>query len=457
LKGLLIAGTNSGVGKTTVSLALMRALTRQGLTVQPFKVGPDFIDPGHHALATGRTSENLDGWMLAPEKNLDIFSRCAQGVEVAVVEGVMGLYDGFGPLTDEGSTAQMAKMLGLPVLLVAKAKGMGRSLAALVQGFTGFDPDLTWAGVLANRVGSPGHAELLRKSLGPTPKAPLLGGLPHHPEITMPERHLGLITAEEGGLSQAALNRLADWLESTVDLKALWERLPEITLNPSAPDPKKVKDEPRVRLGIARDQAFCFYYAENLRLLEQAGAELVFFSPLQDHGLPPGLDGLFLGGGYPELFAEQLAGNTQMLADILAWGRAGMPIYAECGGLMYLGRELDRGKGRPLPMVGYLPFRTKMLSKLAALGYREVTFRADTPLGPSGTSLRGHEFHYSELEWPDTALELNDHVYKVSGRKGTPPDTCGYLLGNTLASYVHLHFASNPGVAQNFVNFCDRK
>ncbi len=448
----MIAGSNSGAGKTTVSLALMRALARRGVAVQPFKVGPDFIDPGHHALAAGRPSHNLDGWMLSPQYNQDLFRRHAGSAQVAVVEGVMGLYDGLGPRSEVGSTAQMAKLLDLPVLLVVNAQAMARSLAALVQGFVGFDPGLSWAGVVANKVGSPAHAALLAEAMELVPQAPFLGGLPRRPELALAERHLGLVMAGEGGLDPDRLDRLAAWLEQGLDLDGLLERLPEVELPPPGETPAEAA--PLVRLGVARDQAFCFCYQENLRHLRAAGAELVFFSPLNDSRLPPGLDGLYLSGGYPELFAGELAGNQGLRSEIATLARAGLPIYAECGGMMYLGRELEDGEGRRWPMAGVLPLRTRMLPRLKSLGYREVTLARDTPLGPAGTVMRGHEFHYSEVGSCAPDDDLDAGVYQVSGRRGTAPDTRGYLKGAVLASYVHLHFGSNPRLAQNFVSFC---
>jgi len=452
---MVIGGTGSGVGKTTVSLALMAALRRRGIKVQAFKVGPDFIDTGHHALVTGRPAHNLDGCMLSPEENRAIFSRYAASAQVVVVEGVMGLYDGADAVDETGSTAQMAKILGAPVLLVANASSLARSFAALVKGYTEFDPDLTWAGVLANQVGGgPAHGHMLAQAMTLVPKTGLLGCLRDRPELSLPERHLGLITAEEGGLGQAERDKLASWLEDAVDLDLLLEGLPDLGGGP------RPQAEPlpahRVRLGVARDQAFCFYYQENLRRLEQAGAELVFFSPLRDAALPSGLSGLYLGGGYPEVHARGLSSNVSMKKEIADMGRAGMPIYAECGGMMYLGRELRDMAGGAWPMAGLLPLSFTMLPRLKALGYRCVVFNADTPLGPAGTTARGHEFHYSDVSMRGPARGLRGDCYAAFGQGGPLDDTTGFGLGNTLASYVHLHFGSNPALADNLVGACLR-
>lgn len=452
MKALLLAGTHSGAGKTTVCLALLAALRRRGLRAQAFKVGPDFIDPGHHALASGRPSHNLDGWMLSRDENLAIFARHAQACDVAVVEGVMGLYDGFDPRGDEGSSAQMAKWLGLPVLLCADARAMSRSLAALAQGFARFDRGLAWAGLLANHVGGINHAALLRDAMGAVPELPFLGGLTRRPDLTLPERHLGLVTAEDGGFDQARLLALADWLEAGLDLEGLLSRLPEVT--PAMPAPEVPPPGPPVRIGVARDQAFCFYYPENLRRLSAAGAELVFFSPLKDRQLPPGLSGLYLGGGYPELHAAALAANQGLLRQIADLGRRGMPIYAECGGMMYLGRELTDLDSRRWLMAGLLPLSFGMLPRLRSLGYREITLAVDTPLGNAGAVARGHEFHYSEVSTMAPDPQTDADVYQATGRRGPQPDCRGYMRGKVLASYVHLHFGSNPALAPALVECC---
>ena len=451
MKGLVIAGAASGAGKTTLSLALMAAFKSRGVAVQAFKVGPDFIDPGHHALVTGRPSHNLDGWMLSRRENLDIFRRQAAGAELALVEGVMGLYDGFHPQQEAGSTAEMAKWLGLPVLLCVNARSLARSLAALARGYAGFDPGLSWAGLVANQVGSPRHVHILAQAMELVPELEFLGGLPRRPELAMPERHLGLVTAEDAGLGPEESARLAAWVEEGLDLDRLWQGLPELALKPPEPEPA-AQGEP-VRLAVARDRAFCFYYQENLRRLRAAGAGLVFFSPLADRELPPGTRGLYLGGGYPELWARDLSQNRSLVRQIRELAAAGMPIYAECGGMMYLGRHLEDQEGRRWPLVGWLPLDFSMLPRLRSLGYREVVFTRDTPLGPAGTRARGHEFHYSEIKDGDTSGDWAS-VYRVSGSRGPVEHTYGFGLGNTLASYVHLHFASNPGLAPALVERC---
>jgi cobyrinic acid a,c-diamide synthase len=449
-RGLVIAGTQSGVGKTTVTLGLLAALRRRGLVVQPFKVGPDFIDPGHHTRAAGRISRNLDGWMLSREANEDLFRRQVRQVDITVVEGVMGLFDGYDGASEAGSTAQMAKWLGLPVLLVVDARSMARSAAALVHGFAGFDPDLTLAGVIFNRVGSPTHLEYLQQALAALKGVRCFGGLPRDQELAIPERHLGLVTTEDHNLAEAYLNHLADWLETHLDLDGLLQALPPLPL----PEDLAIETvSPTVRLGVARDRAFCFYYQENLELLADSGAELVFFSPLEDRELPENLHGVYLGGGYPELYAAPLAENYGLKQALKNLAAAGLPIYAECGGLMYLSREIQDLEGRAHAMAEVFPFLVRMLPRLKTLGYREVTLEADGLLGPAGTRARGHEFHYSEIVGEPNGVPC---LYRLTPRRGGAGVAEGYCEQQVLASYVHLHFGSNPEVARHLVASCRR-
>jgi len=433
---------------------VMAALQRRGLTVAPFKVGPDFIDPGHHTCITGRASRNLDGWMLDREYNRACFRRRSADADVAVVEGVMGLYDGFSGSSEAGSTAQMAKWLDLPVVLVVNAASMARSAAALVRGFTGFDTDLAFAGVVFNHLGSPGHLDYLQAAMQAYVEIPLLGGLVRDERLRMPERHLGLITTDDQPLSQTFVDLLVERIEAQVDLDGLLQALPEVHSGvgePHTPEPVAAPDG--VRIGVARDRAFCFYYPDNLAMLTAAGAQIVPFSPMTDDALPDALDGIYLGGGYPELYAEELTGNVRMRAAILQSSRAGMPIYAECGGFMYLCRELKDGEGIRRPMCGCFPFGAQMHPKMRTLGYREVRLTTDTLLGQRGDTVRGHEFHYSDLEDPSAAAAC-DTTYQVTGRKAGAVRLEGYRINNTLGSYVHLHFGSRPSAAAAFVDHC---
>jgi len=317
-----------------------------------------------------------------------------------------------------------------------------------VHGFASFDPALRLAGVVFNRIGSPAHLEYLNQALSCLQGVRGFGGLPRDQELAIPERHLGLATAEDHPLDDAYLGHLADRLETHLDLEGLLAALPPLTL-PEEPAPAVTP--PLVRLGVARDRAFCFYYPENLELLEEFGAELVFFSPLEDRELPAGLDGIYLGGGYPELYAGQLAANETLKLALKAGAAEGLPIYAECGGLMYLAREILDLEGRAHPMAGVFPFTVQMLPRLKALGYREVTLAADSLLGPPGTRVRGHEFHYSEIVGEPIGVP---RLYRLTPRRGGAAVNEGYSANHVLASYVHLHFGSNPEVARHLVANC---
>jgi len=428
----------------------MAALKRRGMAVAPFKVGPDFIDPGHHTKITGRISRNLDGWMLPPDYNRDCYQQAAAGAEIAVVEGVMGLYDGYDGKSEAGSTAQMAKLIDLPVVLVVDAASMARSAAALVQGFENFDPALQFAGVIFNNLGSPGHLQYLTDALIDNVRMLCLGGILRSDQVTIPERHLGLVTEDEHILTAERESRLADLVEVHVQIDRLLECLddhetPTVTGTGSRPDQQ-------VRIGLARDKAFCFYYQDNLELLEAAGAQVVQFSPIEDRSLPPDLDGLYLGGGYPELSARALSENTGMRTDIRNQSRQGLPVYAECGGFMYLCSALTDQKGGTYPMVGCFPFQTRMSPRLRALGYREITLSRDTIIGTAGQVIRGHEFHYSALE-EDTEIDM-ETVYTVTKRAGRQKQAGGFQVNQTLGSYTHLHFGSCPAVADAFISTC---
>lgn len=437
LSAIVVAGTHSGVGKTTVALGLIAALRRRGLVVQPFKVGPDFIDPLHHAHAGGRRSLNLDGWMLAPEVNRARFARATADVDAAVVEGVMGLYDGSEGRSDRGSSAEMARLLRLPVVLVIDASAMARSAAAVVHGFATFDPGVEMAGVILNRVGGRHHVDMIADAV--TGDVPILGALPRVDDMVVPERHLGLHLPNEA--HEEYVEQAAELIGAHMDIDRLLAatRIPrQQVAEPSEPGPAAV------RIALARDEAFCFYYDDNLDLLRQAGAELVEFSPIHG-GLPPGVDGIYIGGGYPELHAEALSQNSVATRAIRDFATAGGPIYAECGGLMYLAEHL-RLNGVSHPQCGVLPFSTRMAANLA-LAYVEVTTTGGL-FGP-GRTARGHVFHHSEIEG-----EVNvERCYEMRTVTGAATSE-GYHVRNVLASYAHLHFASNPDMARAFVAAC---
>lgn len=428
----------------------MAAFKRRGLKVAPFKIGPDFIDPGYHSQICGAVSRNLDGWMLSKEYNRNMFFDHTATSDVAVIEGVMGLFDGYDGKSEAGSTAQIAKWLRLPVLLVVDVRSMARSAAALLLGFEHFDQDLNFAGVVFNRIGSPTHLRYLKEAVAGRSKMPCLGGLPREPGLSLPERHLGLVTTEENPLSSDYFDRLADLMEKSMDLETILGRLGEVPKKGVEKHPSSGKRYP-VCIGVARDEAFCFYYQDNLEILQSWGAELMFFSPLRDELLPRGISGLYLGGGYPELFARKLSDNVALRGEIKGLGERGFPIYAECGGFMFLCRGIEDTEGNFYPMADLYPFTVRMLSHLKSLGYREVRLAASCPLGTPGEVIRGHEFHYSEIIERPRDVQF---TYSIKNSRGKDVYGEGFLQENTLGSYVHLHFGSNPTVAKNFVRLC---
>ena len=448
LSAFLIAAPHSGSGKTTVSLALMAALKARRLRVQAFKVGPDYIDPAHHAVLTGRPSHNLDTWMLAAEANRRIFEAATCDADVTITEGVMGLFDGVDGRRPEGSSAHLARLLGLPVVLVVDARSMARSAAALVFGFTRFEPELRFAGVIWNRVGSPSHRRILDEALDAARLPPSLGAIPRDEGATLPERHLGLVTPEDVNLDEGFAEKLSRLAEDHVDLDALLAAttLPQI---PSAPSTGGTEDRSRgagrLPLAVARDAAFCFYYEENLKILERAGAEVVLFRPVEGDGIPPGVRGLYLGGGYPEVHAERLARNEAFRAAVRDLHERKVPIYAECGGFMALCREVEDLDGRRHPMAGIYPTVARISDRGFRLGYRQVEVRGLPDMG--GLVARGHEFHYSSI---DPMPEDVPRAYAVCNARGEALPAEGYLSGRTLGGYIHLHFASNPELPRRF-------
>ena len=450
ISALVIAGTHSGVGKTTVSLGLMAALRRLGMRVQPFKIGPDFIDPGLHAKVCGIPSYNLDGWMLSKGYNRRSFVGNVQDKDVAIVEGMMGLYDGRSGATEEGSTAEMAKQLRLPVILVVDAAAAARSVAAMTLGYREFDPKVRLVGVIFNRVAGPGHLQYLKEALKSLPGLTCFGGIPTNDKVTIPERHLGLTVAEEGWLGKSFISQLARLIEEHVELDRLLANTRTEIIAPVAAPPRKLADG-KVPIAVASDRAFCFYYPDNLDILKNAGAKIANFSPIRDRGLPKGTKGVYLGGGYPELYAKELSRNRSMRAAMKVFVEAGGMVYAECGGFMYLTAVLTDSAQRAHPMIGAFPFKTRMLARLQALGYREVMTVKKTFAAP-GERIRGHEFHYSAI-YGTTSAKAIDTVYVIDGQ-GKKKVSAGYRCKNCLGSYVHLHFGSNPKFARSFVAAC---
>ncbi len=437
---VVIAGTASGVGKTTVATGILAALARRGTPVAGAKVGPDYIDPGYHALACGRPGRNLDAWLCGPAAMGPLAGRAGAGARVLVVEGVMGCFDGaldpVGPgELPRASTAEAAHLLGAPVVLVVDASSCGASVAAVVSGFARFDARVPIGGVILNRVGSDAHEAILREALEPV-DVPVLGVLRRDDRLTWRDRHLGLVpVAESPGPVRAALDRLADAVSAGVDLDAvvaLAQRAPRVRVGePRLPDPVG-----RAVVAVAAGPAFSFTYRDNLEALAAAGAELVEFDPCRDEALPAGASALIAGGGFPEAHGEALAANEALLGDLRARVEEGLVVWAECGGLLWLARSLD---GRRL--AGALAADAAMGPRLH-LGYRRARTRVVTPLGPPGTELRGHEFHYSTLDPAGDAMEMSSRF--TSHR-------AGHATSSMLASYLHVHLGAAPSLAEAFV------
>jgi cobyrinic acid a,c-diamide synthase len=471
MQSILIAGTHSGCGKTTVTLGILAALRKKGLTVQPFKAGPDFIDSGLHRLAVDRPSRNLDLWMCGQEYVTDCFKRYASCADIAVIEGVMGMHDG------EFSSADLARLLQAPVLLVVDAYGMAESAGAVVKGFVGFgvrsgpqseirDPksEIKFAGVIFNRVASESHYKRLKESVR---DIPVLGYLPRELDFEIPHRHLGLTVAEENPLAGGNIQKLADTVLSHIDIDAIIRQAGDTgrkeyhreghgsIRNPQSAHPTLagplVSAGARFRIAVAYDKAFNFYYEDNLDLLKDAGAEIVRFSPLVDTAIPDTADVVYIGGGYPELHAEALSRNISMVGSIRAWAAAGRPIYAECGGLMYLSQGIRDFDNNFFAMAGVFPFETRMMRK-PRLAYREIVLTRDCILGNRGERCRGHEFHYSEIAAHEQKTEDRGEtrIYSVKGKAGEDVRTEGFLWKNTLASYIHVHFGSNRRITERF-------
>jgi len=490
MNGFIIAGTHSGCGKTTITLGLMAALKKRGLKVQPFKAGPDFIDTGLHRLVTGGHSRNLDVWMCGEEYVKECFNKYSADADISIIEGVMGMYDG------EYSTAKLAGLLNLPVILVVDAYGMAESAGAVVKGFMEFTPPIhpfthsPIKGVIFNRVASDNHFERLKDSVQ---NVTALGYLPRDLDFEISHRHLGLTVAEENPLTEKNIGRLADAVLKHIDIDEITHLKMLFSPSPSPPPIKKrlisslspcgrtgspknhifsgvevglergvFSSSPPIKIAIAYDKAFCFYYEDNLDLLKNAGAEIVTFSPLSDSAIPDKADAVYIGGGYPELYAKELSENTSMMESINGWAISGRPTYAECGGLMYLSKGIYDFDGKFFEMAGVFPFETEMKKGRSHLGYREITLKEDCILGRNGDKLRGHEFHYSEIK---DSVKLRVTSCELKNKKDFEDLSLvtwyslfnnhqgeGYTFKNTFASYIHIHFGSNYEIAWNFLN-----
>jgi cobyrinic acid a,c-diamide synthase len=451
---IVVAGVTSGVGKTTIAVAIMHALRKKGLVVQPFKVGPDFIDPSYHTLVTGRKSRNLDVWLMGRRGVIDCFNSACEGANVAVIEGVMGLFDGMSGKDNFASTAHMAKMLGAPIVLIVDAGKSARSIAAIALGFMHFDRSVRIAGIILNNVASDRHAGYLGDALAGDGKikAPVLGMIRRNNEIRMEERHLGLVPAQElQKKKRKEVLGAARYVSEQIDVDSVLKACGAGTLPTAAASSPAVEKAPKKRttIAVALDESFNFYYADNLDALKRAGAKLVFFSPVNDAALPEGIDGIILGGGFPEVLADRLAENRSMTRSVAKAVNVGMPVYGECGGLMYLTRSISgyKGEKKVRRMAGLIDADTVMTSRLT-LNYTEADCN-----GPvfGRTNLRGHEFHYSTIEGISKDSRF---AYAMKKGKGVADGRDGFVLGEVgLAAYMHLHFANNV-LAERLVRSC---
>lgn len=450
---LVVAAPSSGSGKTTVATGLMAAFAARGLAVSAHKVGPDYIDPGYHALATGRVGRNLDAYLCGPDLVGPLFGHGARGCDIAVVEGVMGLYDGAAGEGELASTAHVAKLLRAPVVLVVDASSQSRSVAALVHGFASWDPEVRVGGVILNKVGSDRHEELLREALD-SAGVPVLGVLRRAGQVETPSRHLGLVpVAERQAAAVEAVAAMGAQVAAGCDLEALvalarsagalpcaaWDAAEAVaspTRHPARPD-----DRFPPRIAVAGGPAFTFSYAEHAELLRAAGADVVSFDPLRDEELPEETRGLVIGGGFPEVYAAELSANEPLREAVAELALSGAPVAAECAGLLYLCRELDG-----LPMCGVLDARARMSERLT-LGYRDAVAVGDSVLAAAGTRMRGHEFHR-------TAVEPGSGAEPAWGVRTPRPRVEGFVQRGVHASYLHTHWASEPGVARRFVERC---
>lgn len=448
---VVIAGTNSGVGKTTLVLGLILALKKQGLKVQPFKAGPDYIDPSYHTLVSGRPCRNLDTWMLGRDAVLELFQRSARDCDISIVEGVMGLYDGIGN-QDDGSSAHLAKMLCSPVILVVDSRSLSRSAAAIVLGFKDFDKTIDLKGVILNNIASQSHYQSVKSAIQKHSGLPVLGFLPKDKSLALGQRHLGLIPTQEKNPRDVFLKKILSLVEKTIDLKAL---LAIARSAPGLPDfePRlfiRMVKQNRVNIAIAQDAAFNFYYQDNLDLLSHYGANLIGFSPIKDRRLPSDTHGVYIGGGFPELFAGKLSGNVDLKKDIFQRAKAGMPIYAECAGLMYLMKRIIDLKQKSFSMAGIFNASVKMGKRLAGLGYVNIEVMKNNILSAKAAKTRAHLFHWSYLQG---LPEKTSFAYKLK-KKNQESMMDGLLKWNVLASYAHLHFAASPKLAKNFIHSC---
>ncbi|MEY9979925.1 cobyrinate a,c-diamide synthase [Lysinibacillus sp. RC79] len=444
----VLAGTGSGVGKTTFTIGLMKALQEKGKIVQGFKCGPDYIDPTYHTAVTGRVSRNIDSWMFSHEAVREIVARASKDADVSIIEGVMGFYDGKSPLSDAGSAADISVVTESPVILIVNCASMARSVAAVVKGFQMLSDQPNIVGVIANQVGSVGHYEIAKAAIEQECGIPVIGYLKREEGIDIPSRHLGLVPAIERGELDTFFDKLGSLMAETIDLDQLLELTKAPVLQESG---QLFAEQPsqNICIAVAKDAAFNFYYEDNLDLLRAKGAKLQFFSPLANEPVPVEADGLYIGGGFPEEFANILAENSDVKQSIREAVAKGLPTLAECGGFMYLTEAITNSNGDRYDMVGVIPGEVAMQTKLAALGYREIFGTPNNFLIDTDEEAKGHEFHYSKYSGSH-----NTPAYETKGRFGNKQE--GYQAGKLVAGYTHFHFVSNPKLVDNWLTACKK-
>lgn len=445
---LVIAGISSGVGKTTFTIGLMAALKQRGLNVQGFKCGPDYIDTSFHTAVTDRPSRNLDSWMFSKDVLKDVFINGSSGADISIIEGVMGFYDGKSAISNQGSTAEISRFLHTPTILVVDCSTIARSAAAIVKGFQLLDPNVNIVGVIANKVGSFGHYRIIKEAVEKECGIAVCGYLLHDHSLVMPERHLGLVPSIERGDLSSLFLQLAELVEETVNVDKLIHLSKCKPLKNVPATIFEKRPSTGIKLAIAKDKAFSFYYQENLELLSAYGAQCLFFSPLAGEKIPEEADGLYIGGGYPEQFVKELSEQVEVIQSFKNRIKGGLPTLAECGGFMYLTDSIETNDGERYPMVGVIPGKVKMRKELAPFGYREITGRPGNFLFQKATKARGHEFHYSTFHSNETI----PFAYDTKGLFGDGKE--GVLIKNLIAGYSHIHFASCTDLVENFIKKC---
>ncbi len=447
--GFIIAGTHSGCGKTIITMSLNRALINRGKKVQPWKTGPDYIDPYFHSIAARKPCRNLDSMLFSENTIKELYQHQMKTSDISVVEGVMGLFDGAGGNDERGSAAHLAKILKLPVILVIDGRAMARSAGAIALGYSEFDKELNIAGFILNKLGSEKHYKMIKDSIESRIKIPILGWIPRNESFVIPERHLGLVMIEKSDKLEKKIESNSVLIEKYINLDLL------MSIAESAKDIEETKavlfaehmKKKKIKIAIAFDKAFCFYYQNNFDLLNHLGAELIFFSPISDELLPVNIDALYIGGGYPEIYCKELSGNKTLINDIRVKAEGGMPVYGECGGFMYMTEGIEDERGDFYSMTALLPGRTITGKKICSLGYCTARMNCSTILGKKGTSLKGHMFHWARFIDSDTGKERAFTIIK-----GEKLELDGFAQNNCLGSWLHIHFASDRKSAEYFID-----